>query len=219
MTSDVMTDGLITCPSPSRILVAPCADMSQLVRELHLTTWFVRETTHTEPLVWISLTNGLEALECDDALAETARLARLSSTLCEQADYHGFARRLADEFLLAHALGRPQIVIDLGAKRIVPRSFRQGIPYAERIVHRAWELPVTERSFHLTRTGVPQTDDAAVTTSVDRPLPKADRTRLDYFKRFLADKPGELWLLCAPSAHDGDYEHWVEVARATYGGQ
>lgn len=202
--------------APDGLCVLPCTDVTATAHEVR-SMLELYTNAGKRPLVWLSLSNGLEVLEADPALADVVRTARLSSTICERKDWAAFTRSVPDEFLLAHALGRAQIVIDFGTRKTVPRSFRQGMPYALRQIHRLWHLDVPERSYHLDRTGMVQTDNSIVTTQVDANQSKRDRSRIKYYARYLTDSgPGEVALICAPTEHDGNYDHWVDVARRAY---
>ena len=170
-----LTDAIIVAPDGLSVL--PCIDAAQVAREVR-SLEHLYERAGRRPLVWLSLSNGLEVLDHDPDLAETARLARLSSTVCERCDWPAFTRSIPDEFLLAHALGRAQIVVDFGTRKTVPRSFRQGMPYALRQIHRIWHLDVPERSYHLDRRGTIQLDAHEVTAGVDAQRSKRDRQRL-----------------------------------------
>lgn len=209
-----LTDAIIVAPDGLSVL--PCVDAAQVAHEVR-SLEHLYERAGRRPLVWLSLSNGLEVLNHNPELAETAHLARLSSTVCERCDWPAFTRSIPDEFLLAHALGRAQIVVDFGTRKTVPRSFRQGMPYALRQIHRIWHLDVPERSYHLDRQGMTQRDAYEVTAGVDAQLPKRDRSRIAYHRRYLTEAgPGEVALVCAPTVSDGDYNHWVSVAQTAY---
>lgn len=156
---------------------------------------------------FINLTNGLQAIP-EHGLTDY-RFIRLQSTACEQKLWADILMQLSDDFLMAAALGHECVVYDYGARKEVPRAVWQGLEWVKFVLHRRWKgqmyIPCGRAA--LMR-------DYFYSEYVG--LPDRVKARLDYFGKFskMGD-PIRIRAVTAATAHDGDWEYYLELTGRT----
>lgn len=154
--------------------------------------------------VWINLTNGIEILPY--LLSRIPyKFCRFRSCSFEQKNWNDAIADMPDDMLMNFALGIPQYIVDLGANRPCPRSLRQGFAIALRRISISWGLPVDEHMWIFSRSGVPMRvgdDFARQAMRIDG----KQKSRLDYFKRYLKTDKLKVDMMCAPTDNDGNYD-------------
>lgn len=154
--------------------------------------------------VWINLTNGIEILPY--LLSRIPyKFCRFRSCSFEQKNWNDAIADMPDDMLMNFALGVPQYIVDLGANRPCPRSLRQGFAIALRRISVSWGLDVDKHMWIFSRSGVPMrvSDDFA------RQAMRIDgkqKSRLDYFRRYLDTDRLRVNMMCAPTDNDGNYD-------------
>lgn len=163
--------------------------------------------------VWLNLTNGIEAASYLDRLHVPYDFCRFRSCSFEQKRWGDAIDSMPDDMLMRLALGQRQVIIDFGANKPCPRAMRQGIPITMRMIASSWGLDVDDHLYMFGRSGKPMKCDMDFTKYVMR-LDKKQRSRLSYFGKYVGGdlSDGGICLLCAPTAHDGDYDLHVEQA-------
>lgn len=161
--------------------------------------------------VWINLTNGIETLPY--LLSRIPyKFCRFRSCSFEQKNWNDAIADMPDDMLMNFALGVPQYIVDLGANRPCPRSLRQGFAIALRRISVSWGLDVDKHMWIFSRSGVPMrvSDDFA------RQAMRIDgkqKSRLDYFYRYLDTDKLRVNMMCAPTCHDGDYDMYSDIVK------
>lgn len=161
--------------------------------------------------VWINLTNGIEILPY--LLSRIPyKFCRFRSCSFEQKNWNDAIADMPDDMLMNFVLGVPQYIVDLGANRPCPRSLRQGLAIALRRISISWGLDVDEHMWIFSRSGAPMrvSDDFA------RQAMRIDgkqKSRLDYFRRYLDTDKLRVNMMCAPTCHDGNYEMYSDIVR------
>lgn len=154
--------------------------------------------------VWINLTNGIEILPY--LLSRIPyKFCRFRSCSFEQKNWNDAIADMPDDMLMNFALGVPQYIVDLGANRPCPRSLRQGFSIALRRISISWGLDVHEHMWIFSRSGVPirvGDDFARQAMRIDG----KQKSRLDYFKRYLKTDKLKVDMMCAPTDNDGNYD-------------
>lgn len=161
--------------------------------------------------VWINLTNGVEILPfllCRIPF----KFCRFRSCSFEQKNWNDAIADMPDDMLMNFALGVPQYIVDLGANRPCPRSLRQGFAIALRRISVSWGIGVDEHMWIFSRSGIPMrvSDDFA------RQAMRIDgkqKSRLDYFRRYLDTDKLRVNMMCAPTCHDGDYDMYSDIVK------
>lgn len=191
----------------SNVYLVPCAD----AREVADTCRFMQR--YRVATIWLNLANGVEAAPwlADKVL----RVCRIQSTSMEQRRWADALAQFPDEMLLRLMLGETQVIADFGTRKVCPRSFRQGVPIAERQLRRQMGLVVDERLSHFTRDGRTMRDSAEFTAAVDAACVGADRSRLRYLAKFCRPgrELGDIVCVCAPTECDNDYALHADLAR------
>ena len=171
----------------------------------------INENVKDNADVWINLTNGIEILPfllCRIPF----KFCRFRSCSFEQKNWNDAIADMPDDMLMNFALGFPQYIIDLGANRPCPRSLRQGLAIALRRISVSWGLDVDEHMWIFSRSGAPMrvSDDFA------RQAMRIDgkqKSRLDYFHRYLDTDKLRVNMMCAPTCHDGNYEMYSDIVK------
>lgn len=161
--------------------------------------------------VWINLTNGIEILPY--LLSRIPyKFCRFRSCSFEQKNWNDAIADMPDDMLMNFALGVPQYIVDLGANRPCPRSLRQGFAIALRRISVSWGLDVDKHMWIFSRSGVPMrvSDDfARQAMRID----SKQKSRLDYFRRYLDTDKLRVNMMCAPTCHDGDYDMYSDIVK------
>lgn len=161
--------------------------------------------------VWINLTNGIEILPY--LLSRIPyKFCRFRSCSFEQKNWNDAIADMPDDMLMNFALGVPQYIVDLGANRPCPRSLRQGFAIALRRISVSWGLDVDKHMWIFSRSGVPMrvSDDFA------RQAMRIDgkqKSRLDYFRRYLDTDKLRVNMMCAPTDNDGNYDMYSDIIK------
>lgn len=161
--------------------------------------------------VWVNLTNGVETIDMLDKTDIPYNFCRFQSTYFEHKDWGAAIDSMPDDMLMRIALGHRPVIIDLGANKKCPRALRQGIPIAARMIARAWDIPHSEDMYIFSRNGKP----FKVGDDFEREvlnLTKRQISRLKYFKKYVPQDMDwlDMYLMCAPSEHDNDYDYHVQ---------
>lgn len=161
--------------------------------------------------VWINLTNGIEILPY--LLSRIPyKFCRFRSCSFEQKNWNDAIADMPDDMLMNFALGVPQYIVDLGANRPCPRSLRQGFAIALRRISISWGLDVNEHMWIFSRSGVPMRvgdDFARQAMRIDG----KQKSRLDYFKRYLKTDKLKVDMMCAPTDNDGNYDMHSDIIK------
>ena len=154
--------------------------------------------------VWLNLTNGIEVMPYLNGRIPY-KFCRFRSCSFEQANWNDAIADMPDDMLMNFALGKMQYVVDLGANRPCPRALRQGFMIALRRISISWGLPVDEHMYICDRKGVPMRVSDEFARQTMR-LDKKQKSRLDYFCRYVDTDRLNVLMMCAPTSFDGDYE-------------
>ncbi len=160
--------------------------------------------------VWVNLTNGTEAIDILDKADIPYNFCRFQSTYFEHKDWGSAIDAMPDDMLMRIALGHRPVIIDLGANKKCPRALRQGVPIAARMIARAWDIPHSEDMYIFNRNGKPFKVGDDFEREVLQ-LTKRQISRLKYFKKYIPNDMDwlDLYLMCAPSEHDNNYDYHV----------
>lgn len=163
---------------------------------------------------WLNLTNGLEIAELFNANSIQYNLCRFRSTAFEQSMWSQAIDSMPDEMLMGLALGKPQFIIDFGARKPCSRALYQGIPIAARIISAAWGFDAGNRMKMFNRYGKVILTDRDFAKKVMK-ISKRQFHRLEYYKKFLSDNVDgiEIHLFCAKTDTDGYYDMHVKQAQ------
>ena len=161
--------------------------------------------------VWINLTNGIEILP--HLLSRIPyKFCRFRSCSFEQKNWNDAIADMPDDMLMNFVLGVPQYIVDLGANRPCPRSLRQGLAIALRRISVSWGLDVDEHMWIFSRSGIPMRVSDDFARQAMR-LDGKQKSRLDYFRRYLDTDKLRVNMMCAPTCHDGNYEMYSDIVR------
>lgn len=166
----------------------------------------------TETHTWLNLTNGVEMLPFMGYCGDYFKFCRFRSCSFEQKHWSDAIADMPDDMLINLALGNQQSIIDFGANRPCSRALRQGIPIAIRRISLSWGLDVDEHMWIFGRNGKPIRVDDEFAKEAMR-LDNKQKSRLDYFKRFVDTDRLLMDIICAPTNHDGDYELHSDIVK------
>lgn len=161
---------------------------------------------------WVNLTNGIDAVGYLDEFGCPYNFCRFQSTSFEQRDWGAAIDSMPDDMLVSLAVGKPQTIIDFGANKNCPRAMRQGIPIAADILAHAWGIETDDKLRIFSRNGkniVTVDDDTR--NDILRGMTKRQRSRLNYFKKYICTDKIEFNLLCGKTTHDNDYDFHVDM--------
>lgn len=170
------------------------------------------ENTYHNSDVWVNLTNGIEVVEDLDNYDCVYNFCRFQSTSFEQRDWGAAIDSMSDDMLVNLAVGKPQTIIDFGANKNCPRAMRQGIPIAADILAHAWDIETGDKLRIFSRDGkniITVGDDTRI--GILRSMTKRQRSRLNYFKKYVRTDKIEFNLLCGKTMHDNDYDYHVDM--------
>lgn len=162
--------------------------------------------------VWVNLTNGIEVVRDLDRCDCGYNFCRFQSTSFEQHDWGAAIDSMPDDMLVNLAVGKPQTIIDFGANKNCPRAMRQGIPIAADILAHAWDIETDDKLRIFSRDGknlITVGDDTRM--DILRSMTKRQRSRLNYFKKYVCTDKIEFTLLCGKTTHDNDYDFHVDM--------
>ena len=162
--------------------------------------------------VWVNLTNGIEVVRDLDKCGCGYNFCRFQSTSFEQRDWGAAIDSMPDDMLVNLAVGKPQTIIDFGANKNCPRAMRQGIPIAVDILAHAWGIETDDKLRIFSRDGkniVTVDDDTRM--NILRSMTNRQRSRLNYFKKYVCTDKIEFNLLCGKTTHDNDYDFHVDM--------
>ena len=167
--------------------------------------------------VWVNLTNGTEAIDMLDELDIPYKFCRFQSTYCEHKEWGSALDAMPDDMLMNLALGVRPIIIDFGAGKKCPRALRQGIPIAARMIAQAWDIQHSEDMYIFNRNGKPIKVGDDFARDAMR-LNRRQKSRLNYFSKYIGDDVDwlDIYLMCAPSSHDNDYDYHVKQVHDGY---
>lgn len=170
------------------------------------------ENLHNDSDVWVNLTNGIEVVRDLDRCDCGYNFCRFQSTSFEQHDWGAAIDSMPDDMLVNLAVGKPQTIIDFGANKNCPRAMRQGIPIAADILAHAWDIETDDKLRIFSRDGkniITVDDDTRM--DILRSMTKRQRSRLNYFKKYVCTDKIEFTLLCGKTTHDNDYDFHVDM--------
>lgn len=170
------------------------------------------ENLYNDSDVWVNLTNGIEVVRDLDRCDCGYNFCRFQSTSFEQHDWGAAIDSMPDDMLVNLAVGKPQTIIDFGANKNCPRAMRQGIPIAADILAHAWDIETDDKLRIFSRDGkniITVDDDTRM--DILRSMTKRQRSRLNYFKKYVCTDKIEFTLLCGKTTHDNDYDFHVDM--------
>lgn len=170
------------------------------------------ENLYNDSDVWVNLTNGIEVVRDLDRCDCGYNFCRFQSTSFEQHDWGAAIDSMPDDMLVNLAVGKPQTIIDFGANKNCPRAMRQGIPIAADILAHAWDIETDDKLRIFSRDGknlITVDDDTRM--DILRSMTNRQRSRLNYFKKYVCTDKIEFTLLCGKTTHDNDYDLHVDM--------
>lgn len=157
-------------------------------------------------IVFLNLTNGLEAIREYDLKLINYNVIRIASTDLEQ---HNFNRIISDidyNFLFALATGKKVLIIDYSSKKLISRALFQGIPFLFYCLNKEW-FDKTEKTF-VRNMNVTKYFEEEYKKLSDESLRK-----IRYFKKLVTCTSLEIYVYCDKSVLDGKYESYKNLIK------
>jgi len=153
---------------------------------------------------FINLTNGIEALEKFNIPANEVHFIRIQSCYVESRLYNDILLEIDQNFLMFAALGYECNVYDFSARTDDPKAMYMGMAWIKYVLERRW-LGLQPKLI---------VKDKDITNYADElycKIPKRLKTRLDYFKKYLATAELHINIITSTTANDNNNEYYTSV--------
>ena len=169
-------------------------------------------------LVYVNLTNGIEAMPAIKLLGIEPHYTNIQSTNLEQHMYDEVIERAGADLLMNLAIGKRCYIIDYGTRKKNSRAIYMGVPLIKYCCERAW-FGNAKRPFILCR----GSDDPKMeaTEQFERAycgLSKQTRRAIKKFKKYTEmneHQEARLFGLSKKTVHDGDNDFYISILRRT----
>lgn len=160
---------------------------------------------------FINLTNGIEYIP--ELKNVDYSFIRIQSTACEQKRWNFIIQDMDNNFFMCLALGYKCHIYDCGARKIIPRSFYQGIEFIKFALEKNWfnrsNKVVIKRSNRIER------DCTNYFNEIYKGLSRNTLNKLKYFRKFLQCDNINIVLHCKSTSNDNS-DYYKNIIRESY---
>lgn len=157
-----------------------------------------------KPIIYLNLTNGLEALPL---FADGYKTIRIQSTACEQKRWDYILADLDNGLLFDLAIGKSCFIIDYTQRKKIPRALFQGVEWIKFVLNRVW----LNKEY---KPMVRGNDASKYFMEQYRLLNNVTLNKIKYYRKFINTEEINLIAVGRQTANDGNYTYYAELCKA-----